>query len=425
MSKSPKIPQFDIQKYMRRDEIFRSTQNLSIKEICKRFDKKYLKVPDYQREETSWDDYRRNQLIDSILRNHQIPFLIWVNRDGDDDSVYYILDGLQRITTIRKFKNNEFSIIIPGKDGEKDKEIFYKNIPENAKRTTNAIKHVLNKRSRQQFRDYTMSIDIYKKIGLAEESFLFSRLQNSIPLNPSQRINYLAFDCPPGIVSTCWRIISVANNLLRSRPNIDEILIRKSQQKYERTEFNSMVGSIFLNHYLSSEHENLLETIISTKNIMKYLHSSNRPVMKFWEGDKNPQKDVENGISKMVQVLEDNKIRVKQDDFVKIYNEHIILEKNITSCLEIVQTLTRYLNENKGTKKFFVEKVKEIVKAEELKDWIKKFKRENNVKSYVDKMFKNLGLSLTNLEEKNIEEFKNKILAYVQGDDLSIVDDEY
>ncbi|WP_349426572.1 DUF262 domain-containing protein [Microbacterium sp. LWS13-1.2] len=60
----------------------------------------------YQRKYV-WDSGKASRLIESLLLNVPIPVCYFAE---DDDGVYEVIDGLQRLTTIRKFLDNEFAL---------------------------------------------------------------------------------------------------------------------------------------------------------------------------------------------------------------------------------------------------------------------------------------------------------------------------
>lgn len=62
--------------------------------------------PDYQRNYV-WDNKRASLLVESILLNVPIP-VIYVAED--DDGCWLVVDGLQRLSSLRRFFDNEFKL---------------------------------------------------------------------------------------------------------------------------------------------------------------------------------------------------------------------------------------------------------------------------------------------------------------------------
>ncbi|GEM_PF-250370 len=63
--------------------------------------------PDFQRNFV-WDYKRRCRLIESILLGIPIPAFYLAKKEGGKG--YYVVDGLQRLTTLRQFLNNDFPL---------------------------------------------------------------------------------------------------------------------------------------------------------------------------------------------------------------------------------------------------------------------------------------------------------------------------
>lgn len=83
---------------------------VSVFQLKRKYDKhpKPLLVldPDFQREEV-WDPKQRSELIESILMGIPLP-LIYVKEDNN--GVYIIVDGRQRLTTLFDFMNDKFKL---------------------------------------------------------------------------------------------------------------------------------------------------------------------------------------------------------------------------------------------------------------------------------------------------------------------------
>ena len=98
--------------------------------IIKKYKNKELILnPDFQRDEV-WNDKQRSRLIESILIKIPIPsFYI----DARDESKWIVIDGLQRLSSIIRFVNNEY----PLKNLEFLKELedkYYKDLDRNYQR---------------------------------------------------------------------------------------------------------------------------------------------------------------------------------------------------------------------------------------------------------------------------------------------------
>ena len=125
-------------------------------------------IPDWQREEV-WDEERKQQLIDTILRGWKLPKFYFL-KVGDDE--YEVVDGQQRLNAIFEFFDGELPLA-----DETVAEVggpHYKDLP-------------------SKFSDAIDDFEIeYDEIEDAEEEELkdfFQRLQQGLPLTASERLN--------------------------------------------------------------------------------------------------------------------------------------------------------------------------------------------------------------------------------------------
>ena len=66
-------------------------------------------TPDYQRP-PAWSRKQKQLLIDSILREYDIPKMYWRSVNRKDGVKYEVIDGQQRLRTIWEFKDGEFPL---------------------------------------------------------------------------------------------------------------------------------------------------------------------------------------------------------------------------------------------------------------------------------------------------------------------------
>lgn len=79
-----------------------------------------------------WKHYQQNEFILSILLEKPIqPFIViqYINDTNHrENTIVYIIDGKQRLLTIKKFIHNKFPIIVNGK------EVYFKDFDDELKR---------------------------------------------------------------------------------------------------------------------------------------------------------------------------------------------------------------------------------------------------------------------------------------------------
>ncbi|MGK7963026.1 DUF262 domain-containing protein, partial [Crocosphaera sp.] len=73
-------------------------------------DENELFIPDYQRE-MAWDDDRQSKFIESLMLGLPIPYIFVADVSEEVDLARLeIIDGTQRIRTVTRFINNEFTL---------------------------------------------------------------------------------------------------------------------------------------------------------------------------------------------------------------------------------------------------------------------------------------------------------------------------
>ena len=65
--------------------------------------------PDYQRP-PAWSRKQKQLLIDSILREYDIPKMYWLSVARADGVKYEVIDGQQRLRTIWEFQAGEYGL---------------------------------------------------------------------------------------------------------------------------------------------------------------------------------------------------------------------------------------------------------------------------------------------------------------------------
>ena len=66
-------------------------------------------TPDYQRP-PAWTRKQKQLLIDSILREYDIPKMYWREVERDDGVKFEVIDGQQRLRTIWEFRDNDYPL---------------------------------------------------------------------------------------------------------------------------------------------------------------------------------------------------------------------------------------------------------------------------------------------------------------------------
>ncbi|WP_085320088.1 DUF262 domain-containing protein [Vibrio harveyi] len=133
-----------------------------------------LLQPDFQRGEV-WSSSKKKLLIDTVLRKWHIPPVhVVVMTDGS----YEVLDGQQRLTAIRDFVENKYTI-----DGNiQPKDDFIQALHGKRYRDLDSV-------VKREFDRYTLKINEINNYNPGEPSELFHRLNQTVKLTSSEARN--------------------------------------------------------------------------------------------------------------------------------------------------------------------------------------------------------------------------------------------
>jgi hypothetical protein len=131
----------------------------------------YNLCPEYQRGEV-WNNKARSELILSIFQNICIPSII-VSRN--DENVYDVIDGKQRLTTLFNFINNRFPIIW------NEKEVYYS---EQIKKGSYHLTSSQQKRLKQK----SLVFCVYDNLDLNRQRSIFEKINYGEDLKLGEKL---------------------------------------------------------------------------------------------------------------------------------------------------------------------------------------------------------------------------------------------
>jgi hypothetical protein len=143
----------------------RKVEPWSVEKIYKNED--LIDTPEFQREPKLWNEEYKRRLIDSILRDIDIPKIYF----SKEEKIYYVIDGQQRIQTIWSFLNNEFKILY------KNEEKTFAELDEAAQK---------------QIKEFELQVVILKDADDDYLRELFLRLQLGLLLKSGEKLNALS-----------------------------------------------------------------------------------------------------------------------------------------------------------------------------------------------------------------------------------------
>lgn len=137
----------------------------SIRWLATALSNNQMKVSKHQRHAGVWILENKQKFIDSMKRGHPCPLVLIYQ---DPTGTLWLEDGLQRLTTISSFMNNEFGELVTGQKFSDWCDVH-----------------------RQLFEHKKIPVLIYSNADARTRVLIFDRFQNGSPLRPGERLNSL------------------------------------------------------------------------------------------------------------------------------------------------------------------------------------------------------------------------------------------
>lgn len=132
--------------------------------------------PSYQRGEV-WSEEGMKALIISLISGIAIPPIILNERTDDDDNIIYdVMDGKQRLTTILNFINNKYHINL------NDKNVYYEQD------LNNTQDYSFDDKQTKRFMDIEIQTVIYKNLEESQQRDIFERINYGSPLKLGEKL---------------------------------------------------------------------------------------------------------------------------------------------------------------------------------------------------------------------------------------------
>ncbi len=183
-------------------------QNEAVENVLKRFKEREIQIPEYQRDADQWDDIKKSLFIESILNRLTVPAFYFAPNEADPQ-VSDVIDGQQRLTTLKAFHENEFSL-------SKDDCPYYGNSSHYAGKKYNQLAEVWQR----AFRRYNLTLVILPStVDLALRLEIFRRInEGGTPLS-GQDIRLSYYSQP-----SCVRLIQAVGIFDSSRPGAKRMI---------------------------------------------------------------------------------------------------------------------------------------------------------------------------------------------------------
>lgn len=339
-----------------------------IDSIIKWKQKGKLIIPDFQREFV-WKYNTSCKLIDSILLNLPIPGLFVCKRIIDGQEKYFLIDGLQRVTTIEQFFNGKYESLEHKE--EKEFKICLKN-----SEWFNKTYYTIEENDRQNFLDYDLSLtvfeipeknesknlnsmyEIFERINTGSEKLTPQEIRNAI--FPGEALTEIKDVCQNNV---SFKKLIAKDNSYNKRKKDQELLLRFLSYYYIYKLYKENKNTLF-------EESDIVITTSKIETLNNFLFYSNSKKIIY-----------KNYLQSIIEAL----------DVISMFDEEafysISREKNVVSnkVQEVFsEALIIALIENdfniKILKKDFIDKKIEIWNSEEL---YKKFTEKTTSKNAI------------------------------------------
>lgn len=143
------------------DTVLIRNETRTIHDVARRIDKGFFIMnPDFQRDFV-WDEEKQSKLIESVLMRIPLP-VFYLGEDNQGKMI--VVDGLQRLSTFKRFLNNNFRLKLPQQE-ELNKKLFKELSPklQNRIEDCNLILYVIDTKVPERAR-----LDIFERVNSGE-----------------------------------------------------------------------------------------------------------------------------------------------------------------------------------------------------------------------------------------------------------------
>lgn len=140
------------------DTLLIRNENRTVHDVLRRIEKgTFIMNPDFQRD-FIWPDDKQSNLIESVLMRIPLPVFYLAE---DENGRMVVVDGLQRLSTFRRFVNNQLRLVLP-KQAELNKKQFQELSPklQNRVEDCNLILYVIDAKVPERAR-----LDIFERVN--------------------------------------------------------------------------------------------------------------------------------------------------------------------------------------------------------------------------------------------------------------------
>ncbi len=140
------------------DDLLIRSENRTIYEVLRRIDQDaYVMDPDFQRD-FIWPEDKQSKLVESVMMRIPLPVFYMAE---DDQGRMVVVDGLQRLSTFRRFVKNDLRLVLPGRTelhGKKFSDLSSKL--QNRVEDCNLIFYIIDSKAPERTR-----LDIFERVN--------------------------------------------------------------------------------------------------------------------------------------------------------------------------------------------------------------------------------------------------------------------
>src|ERR1700722_9747513 len=157
--------------------VFVRTETRSVSEVVKRIEaKRYILDPDFQRDFV-WPAQKQSKLIESCVM--RIPLPVFYVAEAPDGRII-VVDGLQRLSTFRRYLDGDFALTFPTSDDTKPNPLSGRRFDK------------LDLKLRERIEDTQLTLYVLdEKAPIRAKFDIFERVNSGEPLTRQQMRNCL------------------------------------------------------------------------------------------------------------------------------------------------------------------------------------------------------------------------------------------
>ena len=146
-----------------------------------------------QRESGQWSDGAKSDLVVTVLHDFSVPPVIICEQDG----IKYLIDGVQRITTLAGYIHNLFPVAKKGTFHAVSYECMENGTLTNRTVDVSGMRYRdLPEELQDRFREYSLSVELYLDCTDEEVSYHIARYNQGRPMTAAQKaVTHMGLDC--------------------------------------------------------------------------------------------------------------------------------------------------------------------------------------------------------------------------------------